>query len=91
VRAATDALWAALRDAMRHRGLPAPEALARDAAHWTDPNLALSQTCGMPFRLGLHARVTLLGPFDFGLEGCAASSGWSRRPISAADRARSRG
>lgn len=70
VRGATDALWAALRDELRARGIAAPEALSRDATHWTDPALALSQTCGMPYRLGLHARVTLIGAPDYGLEDC---------------------
>jgi hypothetical protein len=70
VRAATDALWAALRDALRARGLPAPDALSRGDPRWTDPGLALSQTCGLPFRLGLHARVTLVGAPDYGLAGC---------------------
>lgn len=69
-RAATDAFWARLRDALRTRGIAAPDALARDAPHWTDPGLALSQTCGMPFRLGLHADVTLVGAPDYGLDGC---------------------
>lgn len=70
VRGATDALWAALRDALRARGIAAPEALSRDETHWSDRALALSQTCGMPYRLGLHARVTLIGAPDYGLEGC---------------------
>ncbi|MBP7003608.1 MAG: PhnD/SsuA/transferrin family substrate-binding protein [Amaricoccus sp.] len=70
VRPATDALWAALRDALRTRGLAAPDALSRDAMHWTHPRLALSQTCALPMRLGLAARVTLVGAPDFGLEGC---------------------
>jgi hypothetical protein len=70
VRGATDALWAALRDALRARGVAAPEALSRDATHWTDPDLVLSQTCGLPFRRGLHARTTLVGAPDHGLEGC---------------------
>jgi ABC-type phosphate/phosphonate transport system substrate-binding protein len=70
VAEATDAFWAALRDGLRARGLPAPDALSRDAAHWTDPDLALSQTCGMPYRLGLHAQVTLVGAPDYGVGGC---------------------
>lgn len=71
VRGATDALWAALRDALRAEGLAAPEALTRDdETILTDPRLALGQTCGMPYRLGLHAQVTLLGAPDYGLEGC---------------------
>jgi len=70
VRAATDALWAALREALRARGLPAPEALSRDGLHWEDPDLAFGHTCALPFRQGLHARTTLIGAPDYGLEGC---------------------
>ncbi|MEM8658482.1 MAG: PhnD/SsuA/transferrin family substrate-binding protein, partial [Pseudomonadota bacterium] len=29
-----------------------------------------SQTCGLPFRLGLHRRFALVGALDFGLPGC---------------------
>ncbi len=70
IRAATDAWWAVLREALRARGIEAPETLARDAPHWTHPALALGQTCGMPYRLGLHAQVTLIGAPDYGLEDC---------------------
>lgn len=70
VRAATDALWARMRSAMRARGLPAPQDLSRDALHWENPDLALGQTCGLPFRQGLHARTTLIGAPDLGLDGC---------------------
>lgn len=72
LRGATDALWAALRDALRARALAAPERLARDAAHWTDRHLALSQACGLPYRLRLHGAVTLIGAPDYGLDGCPA-------------------
>lgn len=71
-RGATDALWAALRDALRARGLAAPDALTRDGkADWDNPALTLAQTCGLPYRLGLHALVTLIGAPDYGLAGCA--------------------
>lgn len=70
VRGATDAFWATLRDALCARGLAAPERLNRDATHWTDPRLALSQTCALPYRLSLHKRVTLIGAPDYGLDGC---------------------
>jgi len=70
LRSATDAFWAALRDALRAQGAAAPDRLARDARHWTDPKLALSQTCGLPYRLRLHSAVTLVGAPDYGLDGC---------------------
>lgn len=70
VAAATDALWACLLDAMRARGLAAPGTLARDGAHWRDPELALGQTCALPYIQDLHRIVTLVGAVDYGLDGC---------------------
>ncbi|MBP7241905.1 PhnD/SsuA/transferrin family substrate-binding protein [Amaricoccus sp.] len=70
VRDHTNALWAGLRDALRARGLAAPEALSRDAMHWTAPALALSQTCALPLQLGLSQRVTLIGAPDYGHPAC---------------------
>jgi ABC-type phosphate/phosphonate transport system substrate-binding protein len=72
--AANDRLWALIRDNLRARGLPAPEALTRgEGAYWpawNAPDLTLSQTCGYPFRARLHARVTYVGTPDYGVEGC---------------------
>ena len=68
-----DRYWQLIRQELAHRGIDSPEALAQDAeefAVWTAPDLVLSQTCGMPYRLWLHDRVTLIGTPDFGLEGC---------------------
>lgn len=73
VRGATDAFWAALRDALRGRGIAAPDALSRDrpyGAAWTDPGLVLGQTCSLPYRTRLHGAVTLIGAIDFALAGC---------------------
>jgi ABC-type phosphate/phosphonate transport system substrate-binding protein len=71
---AYDRLWARIRDGMRAGGLVAPEALSRGAEdllqHWTAPDLALSQTCGYPYRSRLHGQVTLVGTPDYGLPGC---------------------
>lgn len=71
-RTATDALWDALRDEFRAAGLPAPQTLSRpfDEGDWQRPDLTLAQTCGMPFRLWLCDKVTLLGTPDYGVEGC---------------------
>jgi ABC-type phosphate/phosphonate transport system substrate-binding protein len=72
--AATNRFWALIREALTDRGIEAPEGLAQGAREfevWTDPDLVLSQTCGMPYRLWLHDRVALVGTPDYGLENCA--------------------
>lgn len=72
--AATDRLWALMRDALRDAGLPAPDALTRGGDlwdQWLSPGLVLSQTCGLPYRARLHGRVTLVATPDYGVEGCA--------------------
>ena len=73
LRAETDALWAALRDALRARGIAAPEALTRDRDPWEvwqSPDLIFAQTCGLPFRARLHDKVTLVATPDYALPGC---------------------
>ena len=65
--------WALIRDALAARGIEAPEALSNEAEEftvWEAPDLILSQTCGMPYRLRLHGKVQLVGTPDFGVEGC---------------------
>jgi ABC-type phosphate/phosphonate transport system substrate-binding protein len=52
---------------------------AEEFSVWKDPALVLSQTCGMPYRLWLHDKVTLIGTPDYGLEGCPP--GYYRSPI----------
>ena len=75
VQGANDRLWALIRDGLRARNLPAPEALTRgDLAFmpgWLRPDLVLSQTCGFPYRAILHAKVALIGTPDYGVDGCA--------------------
>ena len=72
--AANDALWSLIRQGLRARGISAPDALTRGegayAEAWAAADLVLSQTCGLPFRAGLHERVTLIGTPDYGVEGC---------------------
>jgi ABC-type phosphate/phosphonate transport system substrate-binding protein len=72
--AANDRLWALVRDALRARGLAAPDALTRGEAAfwpaWEAPDLVLSQTCGYPFRARLQGRVTYVGTPDYGVDGC---------------------
>lgn len=72
--AAHGRLWAAIRAALHDVGIDAPEVLSQqvEAFHvWRHPDLVLSQTCGMPYRLALHDQVALVGTPDYGLEGCA--------------------
>lgn len=69
LRAATDRFWTLIRN---HLGF-GPVSLSRGTdlwATWTAPDLVLSQTCGLPFRLHLAPRVTLVGTPDYGLDGC---------------------
>lgn len=69
-RARVDARWAAIRDALRDGGFAAPNGLTRKEdlhALWTDPDLILGQTCGLPFALGLHETTRLIGTPDPGL------------------------
>ncbi len=72
--AAEARLWAGIRDRLRKTGFDAPERLTRAPgdlmAHWTDPDLLLSQTCGRPYKTFLHGKVQLVGTPDYGVEGC---------------------
>lgn len=73
LRAALDRYWTALRAALASNGIAAPEHLSQGADEfdvWTAPDLVLSQTCGMPYRLWLHDKVTLIGTPDFEVDGC---------------------
>lgn len=72
--AAHDALWAAIRDALRGQGQDAPDQLTRgEMAYmpgWLSPDLLLSQTCSLPLRARLAGQVTLVATPDYGLAGC---------------------
>lgn len=65
--------WQLIRNELARSGIDAPQELSQDADEfdvWTAPDLVLSQTCGMPYRLWLHDRVSLVGTPDFGLKDC---------------------
>ncbi|MEO1639209.1 MAG: PhnD/SsuA/transferrin family substrate-binding protein [Pseudomonadota bacterium] len=66
--------WEFIRDGLRARGIAAPDRLTHSPpdliAHWRDPALVLSQTCGLPYRAALKDQVTLVGTPDYGIEGC---------------------
>lgn len=64
----TDAHWRRLRDALRGRGVNAPEALSRGdelQALWRNPRLLLAQTCWGPMEAGLARHVRVVGQPDY--------------------------
>ena len=66
--AANAALWQSVA-AQLH--LPATLAQPTDLlAHWLDPELLLSQTCGYPLTHALAGRVQLVGAFSYTALGC---------------------
>ncbi|WP_166417864.1 phosphate/phosphite/phosphonate ABC transporter substrate-binding protein [Cochlodiniinecator piscidefendens] len=70
---AINRFWALIRANLIATGIDAPETLAQDEDYmtvWTDPDLVLSQTCGMPFRKFLHGKVNMVVTPDPGLENC---------------------
>jgi ABC-type phosphate/phosphonate transport system substrate-binding protein len=80
--AANDRLWAAIRDRLRAEGCAAPRALTRDRPLfdiWTDPDLLLAQTCGLPFRRDLWGRVAYVATPAYDLPDCPA--GWYRSAL----------
>ena len=69
------AFWELIRKELEERGIDAPARLSDDGIgvdFWLRPDLVLGQTCGYPYRTGLHGKVDMVGAFDHGLEGCAA-------------------
>jgi ABC-type phosphate/phosphonate transport system substrate-binding protein len=82
ITAATDRLWDAIRDGIRAAGIDAPRKLSRSGDPtrlWTDPDLLLGQTCGLPYVRFLRGRVAPLGSPDYGVPGCAP--GWYRSAL----------
>ncbi len=66
---ANNKLWQAIRNNYQ-RG---PETLDHEKnlqETWRAPDLVLSQTCGLPYRSGLHRSVQLVGTPDYGVTGC---------------------
>lgn len=66
-------LWALIRRELGRHGINSPDTLSQTADEfsvWLNPELVLSQTCGMPYRLWLHNKVKLVGTPDYGLAGC---------------------
>ena len=73
IRGPTNALWNAVRDAAARRGIDLPGTLdhgRRPFELWTDPALALGQTCGLPFVTRLRGKVRLLATPCYAAPGC---------------------
>jgi ABC-type phosphate/phosphonate transport system substrate-binding protein len=71
INRANDTFWSAIANNLD----AAPPSLCRDGdvwGHWCDPDLILSQTCGLPFRAKLHGKVQYLCTPDYGLPDCPA-------------------
>ncbi|HID67545.1 MAG TPA: phosphate ABC transporter substrate-binding protein [Roseibacterium sp.] len=71
-RAANEALWALIRDALRDHGINAPDNLDHDAPvidTWRRPDLVFGQICSLPYRAGFAGDLTLIGSGDYGLSG----------------------
>ncbi len=73
-RPAVAALWEMLRQALADAGmerLPPDLTWPQDYhAHWLEPDLLLSQTCGYPFTDDLAGKVQLLGAFAYDAPQC---------------------
>lgn len=70
---ANDRLWMAIRDRLRAGGIAAPDGLTRGRSPldiWTDPDLLLAQTCGLPFRTVLAGRADYVATPSFALHDC---------------------
>lgn len=75
LRGATDALWGAIAAECRARDIAAPSELSRHDDYvnlWAHPDLLIGMTCGKPYRDGLYETASLIGTFDYALEGCPA-------------------
>ena len=65
--------WDLIRKNLYQKGISSPTNLSQDAediGSWLDPNLVLSQTCGMPYRNILHGKVQLVGTPIYDLPDC---------------------
>lgn len=74
-RAANDRFWALIRNHPALAQYETPQTLTRGGdlwEQWEDPQLFLSQTCGLPFRSRLHDKVSLIGTPVYDLPGLRA-------------------
>jgi ABC-type phosphate/phosphonate transport system substrate-binding protein len=68
-QAANTRLWALIRSRLDAERVEL-DRMTDPHETWDHPDLLLSQTCGLPFRMGLHQRVQLVGTPDYGVTGC---------------------
>lgn len=91
-RAALRAWWRGLAAAMRAEGLQGvpevPYWPADLGAHWRDPRLLLSQTCGYPLVTSLAGVVQVVGAFRYSAPGCTGIRYRSELLVRSEDRAR---
>ena len=67
--------WSLIRKHFKASGIESPENLYEPEelySAWQDPELLLSQTCGMPYRNTLHGQIQLIGTPNFRLNGAPA-------------------
>ena len=65
--------WLEIRSSLRKKNLTSPKQLTKKGFgldFWENPDLVLSQTCGLPFRKYLHKTVKLVGTPDYKIKGC---------------------
>lgn len=70
-RDATDRFWAAIRDRLVQRDIPAPAALTRSGDIWADwgsPEMVFSQSCSLPYRARLQCKVRIVAAPHFNID-----------------------
>lgn len=86
-RAAHDAFWALIRDALRDHGTLAPAALDRTLPHdqtWSRNDLILGQICNLPYRIVPH-QAHRIGICDYALPGTPLGHYYSHFVVRADD------
>lgn len=90
---ATDTFWSAITRALRAQGMSdVPDRLSRDLepeALWSDPDLLLGQTCGLPLVTLLDGRVRFVATPIYAVAGCRGGDYRSWLVVRRDDRRRS--
>jgi ABC-type phosphate/phosphonate transport system substrate-binding protein len=91
-RAAVEAWWHGVAEALRAEGMaavPRPLLWPADlATHWREPRLLLSQACGYPLVTQLAGRVQVVGAFRYTAPGCSGIEYRSELVVRSADAGR---